>query len=138
MQFDYTVLETGLPHRPFVHRLLLSVVLKGPIRSCQFLATIDSGADSCIFNFEVAEVLGFRPDKDGRREITYGIEGRPVDTWHLPVEIIVPALRQSFLTEVGFVKSPVPVLLLGQKGFFDHFKVSFERSKDKFDIRWTG
>ncbi len=129
MEFDYTLIETGLPHRPYVHRPLLNVVLKGPNKSYSFLALIDSGADSCVFNYEVGDALGFHPDQQGRREDTVGIEGRPIETWHLTVGIFVPAFNKTFNTEVGFIKSPTPVLLLGQRGFFDHFKVTFERSK---------
>lgn len=138
MRFDYTPVPTKLPSRPYIHRPLFDVVLRGKSRALQIKAVIDTGADLCIFNYEVGEQLGFHPDQEGKREDIYGIEGTPVETWIMNVQIFVPAFNKSFDTEVGFIRSKIAVLLLGQRGFFDHFKVTIERSNDSFDLRWTG
>ncbi len=85
---------------------------------------IDSGADLCIFDAEIGDILGIDVIK-GRPEKVGGITGVMQTYYVHRVTIVVE--HRTFQTEVGFLPN-MPKFsygIVGQMGFFDQFKVTF-------------
>jgi hypothetical protein len=63
-----------------------------------------------------------------------GISGQ-IDGFRLEkVKIRVDGLNESIEIPVCFVDSPTVGLLLGQEGFFDQYRIRFEKDHDTFEI----
>ena len=88
------------------------------------LALIDSGADTCLFNFEVAEALGIDLTQCAQEE-TVGIAGKKMPVYRTELMIKVDGLKKITLP-VGFVDTPTVSGLLGQAGFFDTHTITFK------------
>ena len=63
-----------------------------------------------------------------------GISGQ-IDGYRLEkIKIKVDGLNESVEIPVCFIKSPTVSLLLGQEGFFDQYRIRFEKDHDTFEI----
>lgn len=89
-----------------------------------FVAYVDSGATYSIFHEDVAELLGVDVKKGLKVWVTVGSgEKIPVFLHRLRVQFS----GEEFVARVGF--SPrlgVEVNLVGQRSFFDKFKICFD------------
>jgi hypothetical protein len=95
---------------------------------------IDSGADGILINKEWAKALGI-DWQFGTSGSAGGIVGTSVPIFYHDIEMEVEGLPQSLAkVNVGFIDSPNVGILLGQIGFFDNFKVSFERYNNFFEV----
>jgi hypothetical protein len=83
---------------------------------------IDSGATSCLFHADIARILGLNLHS-GVRQLTNGISGVE-ETWVHEVMLHLPGgpVRVS----AGFKDNLNIAGLLGMRGFFEHFNVSFD------------
>jgi hypothetical protein len=91
-------------------------------RTKRFEALIDSGATRSLFHADIASHIGL-DIKSGEIEITQGIGGSETTYLH---EITLYLPGGSVKTKVGF-KEKLPVAgLLGMKGFFEFFRVTFD------------
>ncbi len=96
-------------------------------------ALIDSGADSCLFPRDMAEVLGIDV-RSGRKIMYTGIGGQQVPFYFHQVEIFLG--KYQFKTMAGFANTGIGTsALLGQKGFFENFIVSFDYKNRFVEIR---
>lgn len=114
------------PPGSFLYSAVLNVQAALPTpnapRSKRFEAIIDSGATRCLFHSDLATHLGLDV-KTGEREVTQGISGSETLYLH---EITLYLPGGAVQTRVGF-KDKLPVAgLLGMKGFFDFFRVTFD------------
>ena len=131
MKFNYKRLSDG------IQRPIIPVTVRNPHtkQSIRYFGLVDSGADSCIFAGEIAELIGL-DIAAGRRLSVSGVgegEQRPFYLHQVEVEIG----GWSKLTTGGFM----PDLsnnghgLLGQAGFFDRFSfVKFEYPKVTIEV----
>lgn len=98
------------------------------------LCLVDSGADYSYLSWEIAEMLDINLNKSIPRT-SFGINGSPFICF--PSEITM---------EFGGVQLEIPVhfsrnltkefpCILGQEGFFNKAKITFERYKWNLDIR---
>lgn len=103
-------------------------------------ALIDSGSEYTLAMRWVAQVVGVEPDKD--REIVLGIGGENVRVRFADITLHLGPMSHSegdwveWQAEVGFVerwRASWPVLL-GQRGFFDQFTVTMNRSAQALAI----
>ncbi|HLA04209.1 MAG TPA: hypothetical protein VJ065_03175 [Patescibacteria group bacterium] len=125
MVFDYRELAPGIS-RPIIPVRLqykkIFVILE---------AIIDSGADWCIFD---AGLLGILKLPLGPQTKFFGAGKEPLRGFKSKVNLTI--IRRDFKAEVLFS----PDLgrhsygILGQKGFFDNFKVCFDKSRNQIDI----
>ena len=97
-----------------------------------YTSLVDSGASLCIFHAAIGEKIGLNI-QSGRKGILKGVTvGTGVQFIH---EISLVCGSHSFNTEVGFSYDlDMPWGLLGQQGFFDKFRVCFDKSKSEFEI----
>lgn len=90
-----------------------------------YSALIDSGADYCLFHGSIGEQLGLNVKK-GKPLNFYGTGGKNQTAYFH--EVTYSIARTSVTTMVGFCYgiTSLNVGLLGQNGFFDKFRVSFD------------
>jgi hypothetical protein len=93
----------------------------------KFEALIDSGAAICMFHADVGRAIGLDVEK-GEEDYTTGISGKPTKIYLHDVSLYPPAhiikIRAGFTDELPLAG------LLGRKGFFEHFKVTFDPSNN--------
>ena len=91
-------------------------------RSKRFEAIIDSGASNCIFHADIGRAIGLDIAK-GAPLRTLGVAG-PTSVYAHDISLHAPggiiAVRAGFSADLPIAG------LLGMKGFFDHFKISFD------------
>ncbi len=104
-------------------------------KTVNYSALIDSGADFCIFDAEIGEYLGLDV-KNGRREEFGGIQARGGAVAFLH-DIVLEIGGFKYKTAIGFsydiAKRGLGVL--GQKGFFEYFKVIFDYVGEEVELR---
>lgn len=94
---------------------------------------VDSGADICIFDAHIAEILGIDVIKGERREVS-GLTGFPEFYYLHNISIKVGGLE--YKVEVGFMSMRSNAYgIVGQKGFFDKFVVKFDLQKEDLEIK---
>ena len=101
-------------------------------------ALIDSGADFCIFDMEIGRALGAKIDKARCAEFG-GIN--PSDPKKPPIAYFVQVKLDvggwDVITEVGFSEdiSKYGFGILGHKGFFEYYKVTFDLLKEVVELK---
>lgn len=113
-----------------VSRPVVPIKIQYRNRSVTYEVLVDSGADICMFDAEVGDVLGI-PLFDGASGEVSGITGVTKPYYIHPVAISIG--DQSFEAEAGFLSnvSRFGYGVVGQKGFFDQFIVSFDFLKEE-------
>lgn len=94
---------------------------------------VDSGADICIFDEDVAIILGVDIVKGIKQEVI-GVTGVPQYYYLHKVGINVGGIE--YQTDVGFMKLSNQVFgIVGQKGFFSKFIVRFDLRKERIELK---
>ena len=133
MKYRYTSFFPPEKTLKWVKRPLIRIEVFGPKEKRVFDALVDSGADCSLFNLEIAELLEIDLSKAKERKFT-GISGT-VTGYYLPeVEIKVDGVDRPIKIPVCFLQSPTVGLLLGEEGFFDSYRIKFEKDHDTFEI----
>ena len=129
MKFSYK--NFGTNSRPVIP---IKVTYKG--KSIQYEVLIDSGADMCLFHAELGEFLGIDIAK-GKKDIVTGVGGKSSQYVYHPVTINVGGwdfnIKAGFLLDTGGRKAPYGIV--GQTGFFEYFKVLFDKSKGVIELK---
>lgn len=94
-----------------------------------FVAYVDSGATYSIFHMDVAQLLGVEVGKGEKIAVTVG-SGEKIPVFlH---RIYIQFANEEFLATIGFSsRLGVEINLMGQKDFFERFRMCFD-SKHKF------
>ena len=96
---------------------------------------VDSGADMCIFDAEIGELIGIDITKGEKKEV-YGITGARPEYYYLhPIKIKVGGW--PFSIKAGFLpnlNSRQNYGVVGQIGFFDLFVVKFDLIKEEIEV----
>lgn len=101
--------------------------------SVPYEVLIDSGADICIFNMQIADVLGIDLLKGIKMQVS-GITGFPQDIYIHTINIKISG--KNYKIDVGFIKmSNTSYGVVGQKGFFDIFVVKFDLVKKEVELK---
>ena len=134
MKYQYsTAYDLANPTAPHKRRPVLEIELFGPKNKVSiFGALVDSGADVSVLNIGVAEILGLDLSK-AERQRTIGISGGQ-ETLVSTIQIRVEGQDQRITIPVRFIDSQYVDALLGQEGFFDHYRIKFEKDHDTFEI----
>lgn len=133
MKYQYTSFFPGDESLRWTKRPMVEIEVFGSKGNRKFNALIDSGADASLFNIGVANILGFDLSQAKKRNFT-GITGATLVYFFEGVEIKVEGMEESINIPVGFIKSDSVSLLLGQEGFFDSYRIKFEKDHDTFEI----
>lgn len=106
---------------------------KHKITTAPIIALVDSGADVCLCSIDIGIWLGINFKKKSPFSIT-GVNGQSMDTFKEICKIYFD--NHSFQIPIYFSGClPKPALIiLGQLGFFDHFKVTFDLKNKEIEI----
>lgn len=114
-----------------IGRPIIEIIIKSKNNFAIYPVLIDSGADYCIFNIELAEALGIKLTK--KRTSFRGVGQEKIKGFWGEVEIKLG--NHSYQTKAIFAKiSQFGHGILGQQGFFDHFDVKLSYQKQTIEI----
>ncbi|HVS80103.1 MAG TPA: hypothetical protein VHE60_00040 [Pyrinomonadaceae bacterium] len=133
MRFRYTEVRNKQdPSRPFPRPYLI-VRLHHEERHKDVIALVDSGADLCLFHSDIGRMLGI--DIEAAPQLAFqGVSGARELAYLFRINLEVRGLNTISL-DVGFTNSmAVGTGLLGQRGFFEQFHVSFQLKEKFFEI----
>jgi len=116
----------------WIKRPMLQVTLHNGTKRKQVVCIVDSGADDCLFHASVGRSLGIDVGS-GRRKILGGIAGS-IEAYIHPIEIQVQDFDERVAIEAGFTESDGVDAILGQTGFFENFRICFERYRWRIEV----
>ncbi|HEY4487744.1 MAG TPA: hypothetical protein VI483_03210 [Candidatus Paceibacterota bacterium] len=128
-EYDYSA-QLG-PRGSYYHRPLITVeILYKPTGEKVLVnALIDSGTDGDVIHSDIARTLKINPATCRRAEL--GGIGSAIGFAAI-VTIFVPDFNVAMDATVAFVDKLPADALLGQRHFFQRFKIRFEKDKNKF------
>ena len=95
---------------------------------------VDSGADFCIFDAQIGEILGIDIESGEKQEV-WGITGVGERYYVHPVTIKIGGwlykIKAGFLPNIARLGYGV----VGQQGFFDIFVVKFDLLKEEIELK---
>lgn len=127
MKFYYKKIASGI-YRPIIPIELLNLG-----RRLRYEVLIDSGADFCIFDHQISEILNINLANSTRTDIQ-GIGGTKNAFSH---QINLSVGGHECRVDARFMKE-IPTTgygILGQKGFFENFQVKFDYPKAEIEIK---
>ncbi len=130
MKFPYKKLAPGL-FRPIIP---IGVGYKDLFINYEVL--VDSGADDCIFDAGIGELLGIDV-KNGEKKQVYGVTGAKPENYYVHV-ITIKVGGWPVKIKAGFLPDLVSRYnygIVGQRGFFDNFIVKFDLSKEEIELK---
>lgn len=133
MKFPYFKTPREDPRKRWISRPIIPVTLFGPKGSINIDALIDSGADRCLFNSQIGKEIGLEIEK-GEREIFSGIEGGKLLAYLHKIHLQIIGINKIIEIIAGFTDAPGVFAILGQEGFFDAFKIKFEKAHNTIEI----
>ena len=117
-------------------RPVIPVILKSGRNSMGYEVLVDSGADLCLFDAEMGEILGIDVKKGKVREV-FGVGGKASLYYVHTLDIEVGGW--TYKIEAGFMPNVagrvMPYGIVGQKGFFDTFVVKFDLLKEEVELK---
>ena len=122
------------PNRQMVFRPVIDIRLLWNSQSAQYRVLIDSGADYCVFHSEIADVLGISLKK-GKKMTFYGTGGTPQIAYFHNIQIEIGGWPMDLYCGFSSDMKSLPYGLLGQTGFFDHFKIEFDYSNKRIELK---
>ncbi len=94
---------------------------------------VDSGADICIFDAQIADILNIDLKKGQRKEVA-GITGK-IEFYYL-YPVVMNLAGKKHQIEVGFLPNIASLGygVVGQRGFFDLFVVKFDLVEREIEL----
>lgn len=136
MKFRYIKFPTADPTKKWFSRPLIPIRVQGPRGEWQGYALIDSGADRSLFNFEIGQLIGLDVSS-GEVEYFGGIGGTRIPAFLHSIRIQILGFSETIEIKAGFADSPGVGAILGQEGFFDAYRIKFERDRGIIEINPT-
>jgi predicted aspartyl protease len=136
MKFKYRYLrDSSGPGRDFIRLPLLQVRLGVGVNTTDVVGLVDTGAQDCLFDRDVADALGIKlaPSDITREYVAVG--GQPLLGHIHPIRFQIQGFSEWVEIEVAFIDAKLPYQLLGQSGFFDNYEISFQRYRGRFEIK---
>jgi hypothetical protein len=133
MKFRYTDIQNHQdPQKPFRRPYLIVRLINGE-RHKDLISLVDSGADISLFHSDIGRMLGIEIEA-APKLVFQGVSGAKEVAYLHRVVLLVRELNAITL-DVGFTNSmDVGTGLLGQRGFFEHFDIHFQRSQRAFEL----
>jgi hypothetical protein len=131
--FDYRrVPDHTIPRKRWIKRPMLQVTLFSETRRKEHICLVDSGADECLFHSSIGRNLGIDIES-GRYKKFDGIAGS-LEAYMHPIEVQIQDFSERVKIEAGFTESEGVDAILGQTGFFENFKICFNRRRGRIEI----
>ena len=121
-------------YSPSVLRPVVPIEISCKNKSVIYEVLIDSGADICIFDAEIAQILRINI-LSGEKQTVAGITGTPEFYYIHEVTLNIGGWKHK--AKVGFLKniSKQGYGIVGQKGFFDRYSVKFNLNKEEVELK---
>ncbi len=115
-------------------RPVIPIELEYENKTISYEVLVDSGADSCIFDAQIGELLGIDINK-GKKQIVGGITGVVEPYYVHPITIKVGGW--PFKIYAGFLPgiAKLGYGIVGQRGFFSIFIVKFDLMKAVIELK---
>lgn len=97
------------------------------------LCILDSGADITTMPVAIAEKAGIDVKKRGQKSSSECAHGHQSESYEVAMKTRI--LGEDFYLLVNFVKDGKEPALLGRKGFFDKFEITFNESDREFMLK---
>lgn len=133
MKFRYLKFPSADPKRKWISRPLIPIRIIGPQEKWEGYALIDSGADRSLFHFEIGEIIGLDVFR-GKLEYFGGIGDARIPAYIHQIRIQILGMEEIIEIPAGFTESGGVSAILGQEGFFDAFRIKFERDRGVIEI----
>lgn len=103
-------------------------------KSVSYEVLVDSGADLCIFDAQIGDILDIDIFKGEKREVS-GITG--VGEFYYLHQVKIKVGGWDYSVKVGFLfnMAQMGYGVVGQKGFFDIFVVKFDLLKGEIELK---
>ncbi|OLE51529.1 MAG: hypothetical protein AUG51_22360 [Acidobacteria bacterium 13_1_20CM_3_53_8] len=132
-RFDYRKIpDYTKPSKSWVKRPLLQVTLFNGAKHQVVISLVDSGADVFLFHSSIADRLGIDMKSEKPVSIDGIASGQPIEAYFHTVQLQVQDFPDKIEIQVGFTESDGVDGLLGQVGFFENYKITFERYRGCF------
>lgn len=96
------------------------------------VALVDSGASYSLFHAALGEHIGLNI-KAGQKFVSFGVDGKPIESFlHLTRVTIGGNSAMISISYSYDLQTPYP--LLGQRGFFEKFRICFDLGKKEIEI----
>ncbi len=136
MKFPYFKLPNKDPKKKYISVPWIPAKVRANDTEKKFLMLVDSGADYCILDRDVAEFLGIKIH-DGEFIKTGGI-GESADIYYFD-NIYINIGGEEIKTRCGFkdgyLMDGLISGILGRQGFFDYFKVCIDQAKNEIELK---
>ncbi len=128
MKFSYK------KYGPAILRPVIPVSIEHQSRSISYEVLVDSGADFCIFDAQIGELLGIDVESGVVQKVG-GITG-DVQLYFLHT-VTLRVGGWPYTTAVGFLPAIAKIGygVVGQNGFFDRFIVTFDYDKEEIELK---
>ena len=140
MSMTFRYLDSSNPNGDVYKRPSILATFSNGQDKLEQYALVDSGADMSAMDYRVAEKLHL--DLSGKRVMSFGVSGSVESVvTETTVEISRGHEHYSFNIPVRvlFSKSDyVAPTLIGRKGFFDKFRITFDEANQKIVIKSNG
>jgi len=134
MKYQYAPVYNPDTKQKLKKRPVVEIELFGKTSTVKTLALIDSGADRSLFNIQFAKEVGI-DFTNAREEGFIGIgDIKPIKCYVAEIEIKIKGMDNKIKIMAGFINSDSVNALLGQEGFFDNYRIKFEKDHDVFEI----
>jgi hypothetical protein len=133
MKFKYTakwIEDYGISYTPRI-----PIIFTNPKNKAEMpiMSLVDSGSSDTILDPQLGEILGI--DITSGEKITYGGAGGNFIGYLHPLMLRVAGERRPYDVKCAFASLGGDVMaLLGQRGFFEHHKVTFEKYINEFVV----
>jgi hypothetical protein len=133
MKFRYTDIPNHQePQKPFRRPYVIVRLINGA-RHKDVISLIDSGADLCLFHSDIGRMLGLKIEAAPKLAFQ-GVSGAKEAAYVHRVDLIVRGL-DAITLDIGFTSSMAAGTgLLGQRGFFEQFQITFELGQRSFEV----
>jgi len=132
MNLQYRKLPDQTRPEGYTFYPLLRIFLRRDLNMQYLLTLVDSGSADCVFPVSMAELL--RIDiTSGERHEFHGFDNRSIPGFIHQVHLQVAGFNHWVSVDAVFLQSDgMPIV--GQRGFFDHYQVVFEKWKRRFEV----
>ncbi|HEY4522781.1 MAG TPA: retropepsin-like aspartic protease [Candidatus Paceibacterota bacterium] len=117
-------------------RPVISITLRHKNSEIDYQVLVDSGADMCLFDAEVGEVLGIDVKK-GEPKVVSGIGGK--SSFYYVHKVTIEVGGWPYEIEAGFMPAVAGHAglygVVGQRGFFDLFVVKFDLLREEIELK---
>lgn len=124
----------AFPDHRQAQRPVIPITVKCGDKEIDYLALIDSGADFCIFHGEIGQLLGI-DIQSGKKLEFFGVTGEKESAYFHEITINIAGRdKHCYCGFSELNNSKLPYGILGQKGFFDMFKITMDYKKNRIEL----